>query len=784
MFYEVQYLHLINCSFLGNTVTAVYVVKSDIFVHGKLNFTGNSAYEGAAIFFGDGSSISVDNDTEISFTHNHADYTGGAIKVNKYYVSPSYASDDTYCFLRNVGNNVRFTFNGNSARNGGDAIYGGQMGETKTESGKSCIYTLKSISHFIISSPNNLSLISSDPSRVCICEDNRPQCQEYTRNVSVYPGQTFNISAYVVGQHCGTAKGTVHAQFLNKSTTAHLSSGEHSQNVGQYLCNSTHNVLNYTILTHHSEGTETLVLTSHNVPISEFPDPESVRGPILQVQLYLNITLLGCPPCFQFSSEDRGCVCITQLQQLPPIYSITCDIQTQRVQRRNSLWINASNSSLLYSEYCPLSHCNATKIRVDCRSPDTQCVHNHSGTLCGGCVKGCSLAIGSSRCLPHCSNNFLTLLLVFAAAGVLLVVAVKYLNLTVTQGTINGLIFYANVVQTNQSTFLASDQTGVRVFAVFIAWLNLDFGIETCFINGLDMYTKTWLQFVFPLYLWALAGGIILVCHFSIRATRVFGNNAVQVLATLFLLSYNKLLQTITVVFSSADVVHVVHVNASKSQESSEAVWAFDGNLQFLGYPHALLFVFSTAIFVLLWIPFTLFILFGQWIQRYNHVRGLRWVGRMRPLLEAYYGPLKVNHHYWVGVLLLARVVVIIPAADPFSSTSVKMLSVVILMLLLLLFLSSVGRVYKKYYNSLLENSFLVNLAGFAALTAYLEYMGAEQALAVYIMIGLCFAAFVLIITIQLYLLLVKLLRKENDQTLMKVYADLDLQMSAKDQRD
>ena len=153
----------------------------------------------------------------------------------------------------------------------------------------------------------------------------------------------------------------------------------------------------------------------------------------------------------------------------------------------------------------------------------------------------------------------------------------------------------------------------------------------------------------------------------------------------------------------------------------------------------------------------------------------------MRPLLEAYYGPLNDNHHYWVGVLLLARVVVIIPAADPFTSTSVKMLSVVILMMLLLLFLSSVGRVYKKYYNSLLENGFLTNLAGFAVLTVYLEYIGAEQALAVYIMIGLSFAAFVLIVTIQLYLFLLKLLRKENVQALVNGYADLDRQISVED---
>jgi len=149
------------------------------------------------------------------------------------------------------------------------------MDQTITESGTSCVNTLMSISHFINSSPNNLSLISSDPSRVCICEDNRPQCLEYTRNVSVYPGQTFNISAYVVGQYMGTTKGIVYAKFLNKSPTAHLNSLEYSQIVGQYFCDSTHNVLHYTILTNHSEGNELLVLTAQNVPVSDFPDPKS-----------------------------------------------------------------------------------------------------------------------------------------------------------------------------------------------------------------------------------------------------------------------------------------------------------------------------------------------------------------------------------------------------------------------------------------------------------------------------------------------------------------------------
>ena len=35
-------------------------------------------------------------------------------------------------------------------------------------------------------------------------------------------------------------------------------------------------------------------------------------------------------------------------------------------------------------------------------------------------------------------------------------------------------------------------------------WLNIDFGIETCFYSEMDAYIKTLLQFVFPVYIWML----------------------------------------------------------------------------------------------------------------------------------------------------------------------------------------------------------------------------------------------------------------------------------------
>ena len=53
-------------------------------------------------------------------------------------------------------------------------------------------------------------------------------------------------------------------------------------------------------------------------------------------------------------------------------------------------------------------------------------------------------------------------------------------------GTINGLIFYANIVWVNRGNFFMTPKPfGLRVLqqvlTVFIAWLNLDLGIETYF---------------------------------------------------------------------------------------------------------------------------------------------------------------------------------------------------------------------------------------------------------------------------------------------------------------
>lgn len=65
---------------------------------------------------------------------------------------------------------------------------------------------------------SSLSPVSSDPTRVCLCDDSgQPQCaaldKVYFSSIAVHPGEMFTLPTVVVGADLGTTIGTVHAIF-------------------------------------------------------------------------------------------------------------------------------------------------------------------------------------------------------------------------------------------------------------------------------------------------------------------------------------------------------------------------------------------------------------------------------------------------------------------------------------------------------------------------------------------------------------------------------------------
>ena len=378
-------------------------------------------------------------------------------------------------------------------------------------------------------------------------------------------------------------------------------------------------------------------------------------------------------------------------------------------------------------------------ISIDLRSPDSQCAHNHSGVLCGGCKDNHSLALGSSRCLP-CDHRNISLLLVFILAGIILVLFIKALDLTVTRGTMNGLIFFANIVWTNKSILLPTPDPSIfviHILQIFIAWLNLDLGIETCFFDGLDAYWKTWMQFLFPIYVWAMTGLIILVSRYSTRASKLFGNNSVPVLATVILLSYSKLLRTIITAFGFSILEY---------PNSTQVVWSFDGNNAYFGAPHAILFLASLTALLILWLPFTSVLLTYQCLRRKSHLRPLHWVNRWRPFFDAYLGQLKPKQQYWVGFLLVVRALLLVM----FAVTSaviprINILAIAVVGMSLFTYCLVFGMAYKSVWLSLLEMSFIMNVTLLASLKPYTQSSYSTDIGVTYTAIGITFLQFITI---------------------------------------
>ena len=789
-----------NCSFYANIGTSIWSYNSNFTLSGTVLFSDNTAYEGGALAFYGESAVYIANNTDVTFLNNIAENVGGAVFVRNPlpYVTHS-------CFLQFLSMNTSsqcsgcncclpqstINFINNTAKEGGNAIYGAYLYGCSLDGAPDCfslVSLIENSSHlnFEPSLKTDLSAISSDPTRVCLCENGKPNCTivfNNRLNYRYYPGEEFSIFAAVVGDMFGTVAGSVYAQILSLSN-ATLGDLQHSQQTNSHECAE----LKYSLLT--EPGLVEMAFTANNIPVQSYLNDSTIlREPYiiyneygnvnyesLTTPVYINITLLPCPLGFMFSGPPyTRCVCHNLLHG----YDITCNITDQTIRRRGSVWVSSEQNGtrLIIGNHCPYGYCKPVVVNVSLDYPDTQCAFNHSGTLCGGCQPGLSLALGSPQCLD-CSNNYnLALLILFALAGLALVFFIKVLNFTVAKGTINGLIFYANIVQANQAVFFPPGPTReLYPIKVFIAWLNLDFGITTCFFDGLDGYWKTWLQLVFPLYLWAIITLIIYLSHKFQSVAMILGNNSVPVLATLIFLSYTKLLRTVITALSFSFL--------EVSDNSTIVVWSFDGNIEYLSGKHIPLFIVALAVLFFLWLPYTALLLFEQCIQKIGYYRVRKWMLRLKPFLDAYFGPFRGEHRYRVGVLLVARAVLLLVfGLNSTNDYGVNLLAVITVGVLLLINIPYDthmminpnlagkcywfwgGSYYKKWYLSLLESSFIFNLAMLAAGTWYVISAKGNQTAVVYASVGITFCQFIGIIIFHGYHQLKKLLSKWKQET-------------------
>ena len=544
-------------------------------------FSHNRGSSGGALAFYDRSVMRFyGNGTRMYFIRNHATIYGGAIYVedSTYIVRSGENIYTMMGFVQRIGLSLQYPaplfFMNNTAEVAGTTLFGGRVDKGLL---------------FLVNTDDDPSNIASEPTRVCPCENSIPNCNLTSVMVNHYPGKRYEFEAVAVGQKLGTVPSVVQA----KISSANNNFGHTANDVGGLL-----GTTEYTQLTGRSCTKISYTLKSppqlyHNITMLTvnydsqriealkriFKSSDTIK--MLLTQFNLTFHLNHCPYGFSFDKATKECICQKALLD----QGIHCNFSSYDVLRPSHKWINItsehsdnnftdmSSPGILIYNHCPYDFCKTlpNPLPLSLYHPDDQCNYNRSGILCGSCKRNFSLILGSSVC-QRCSEPWIAavIIILIAFAGLLLLVFLIFLNFTVSMGTINGLIFYGNIVRANNAFFFPDDAS--RSFlGIFIAWLNLDLGIETCLYDGMDAYAKTWLQFLFPAYIWTIVIIIIMSSRYSTTVSRMSGNNAVQVLATLFLLSYAKLLRVSITIFSSAVLVY--------PDDYKRRVWYYDGNV-------------------------------------------------------------------------------------------------------------------------------------------------------------------------------------------------------------
>ena len=667
-----------NSTIVDNNMTGLRLISSTVKFVGYNVIRNNSNKDGAGITLLYESNIVIDG--KLLLCNNTAYRHGGGIVLLRIIA----LSD--LCTLR-FSPNSRLIFQENRAGEGGSDTYGLKLMDCRQNvqyvndhthsiglpNETSYYFDTHLMKYLHFSNTDKLSSMSSDPIMVCFCnKSNLPDCSDRTQHhIQTYPGLEINTSIATVGYYGGTSPGAV------------LVTAQHATLVRYYGQNLTTNCFQLHILLQNTSSTTALV-------------DIRVNGGLHDWGVSIGVDTLECP--IGFTEISGQCQCEHYLQNA----NVQCDLSNApfKFQRSGNSWFGYINNTqcVTGTTNCPFDYCNRSNVSFDIMAPDSQCVANRTGILCGQCQSHLSIMLGSNRC-GTCSNWYnIFLLPAFALAGIVLVAVLMFLNLSVSVGTINGLLFYANMVKLNEAFFFPNGS--ISVVSQFISWLNLDLGIEVCLFNGLNGYWNTWLQFVFPAYLFLLMGGIIVGCRYSVWLCRLCGSHAVPALATLFLMSYTKILLSVTNALSMSQLPCIM------------PVWSVDGNIEYGSGKHLILLVFSCGVLVI-GLAYPVLVLCAPLLERYSHkcIPQHRWnpVAKFKPLLDAYGGPYKDKYRFWTGVTLMVRLV----ATVTFSFTSGKFINAFIIATVVVgifTFWSFTKGVYEKIYLNTLEAFYLLNI--------------------------------------------------------------------------
>ena len=617
-----------GCFFIFNFGSAIKVSSTNIYINGSIAFDKNRSLKGGAIYLQSHSFLVVSETANVLFIRNKAYTYGGAIYTT------NDNSDDGLCpfhFEKDDFNETskQLTFTNNTAFTNGGAMYSRSL--------KFCSKFISNINFSNSDHFNESFQLSSPPIQICFCKSNSSyinECSDHYSTNKIYPGTRITIGVSAIDYNNHSIYTPIQAVFAQDEHLYSVPGWRFGKNEGiQNVCENQCTFLEYTVLSTKSDFSKGQLCLS-------------ILGQI--PSLFIHLEISDCPIGFMLYNRSGSCECHPFLSETK--ISSNCSINTTSVTIPLNTWlgkvvVNENTSTLL--PFAPNSnatfgfapvclYCKPGITEVNMTEQDSLCQHHRTGVLCGGCEDGYSFVFGNVKC-EICGNNYIWILLLFALVPIVSVIGLFTLRLTIANGYPSGFIFYGNVnaIILTESSFSNSPFSSILQY--FLSLLNnYSYSHSVCFYNGLNAVIKTALEFVYPVYLWLIVVVIVIISKYSTRVANLTSHSSIQVLATLFYLSFAKLLLDVIDIFIPVNV---------QTPHGEFTVWYIDGNIPYWSKNHMALFITAVGMTMFCLFPFVLFTTFGSLIlQCKSPLREYA-----RPFIDAYQGPYKDKWRWWFG---------------------------------------------------------------------------------------------------------------------------------------
>ena len=346
---------------------------------------------------------------DLLFHSNTARRLGGALYINS--ASTGCIERGTSCFFSVNGSIsfVKLNFTGNKASEG-TSIYGGGIQYCEVEVGNQRQRGYKVLQNLTkMFTEINKEYANNDPSEIHV----------FNGTTKVQRDQVFNISVTVLGEFDVPINQSVTFTIdYNDQDTSSEVVGQPYNNLNEKGCRN----LGFRILSRRQIEHITLRLPQcYN------------KSSSLRVTIHLD----DCPPGFELI--DNSCKCQTTIYQVTRLQDL-CISSTRLIKCPQQDWMkpildeNLTYEGFMWSPNCPAHLCRSDKdnwLDFSSDNVDFLCLEYRTAMLCGACLQNYSLTLSSLKCSKCDSNNYLSLLLVFALAGVALIASLLLLHMTV-----------------------------------------------------------------------------------------------------------------------------------------------------------------------------------------------------------------------------------------------------------------------------------------------------------------------------------------------------------------